>query len=260
VDLHHVREGSGPPLLLLHGLGMSHTAWKPVWPGLARAHECFAVDLPGFGRSAPLDHPPTMRALAAACRAFMAAQGHERFHVAGNSLGGGIALHLALEGAALSACGLSPIGFIAGWDRAWLHVALTATGLAAPALERISPVAARPPAARRALLALYAAHGERLPVEEVAAGFADLNGSTAYRSTRRRAINWRCPDVPGPLPCPVTVAWGDRDRLLLHGPQATRARGRLPQARHVTLPDIGHLPAWDDPGRVAETILESAGR
>jgi pimeloyl-ACP methyl ester carboxylesterase len=55
------------------------------------------------------------------------------------------------------------------------------------------------------------------------------------------------------------VAWGDRDRLLLHRPQAARARARLPRARHVTLPGAGHLPTLDDPALTARVLLEAAG-
>ncbi len=56
----------------------------------------------------------------------------------------------------------------------------------------------------------------------------------------------------------MTVAWGEHDRLLLTGPQAARARERLPAARHVALPDCGHLPTWDDPALVARVIRDSA--
>jgi pimeloyl-ACP methyl ester carboxylesterase len=259
MELHHVRAGDGPPLLLLHGIGMSHAAWVDVVPRLADAFTCFAVDLPGFGASPRLARAQTLGALAEACAAFMAAQGFARFHVAGNSLGGGVALRLALEGRVDSACGLSPVGFVGGWDRAWLHVALAATKVAGPLNERLAPVVARPAVARRALLALYAAHGERLSVEATVAGFADLNRATAFGDTRRHALNWQCPAVGGALPCPVTVAWGDRDRLLVFGRQAPRARERLPGAQHVTLSDVGHLPTWDDPDRVARVVRAAAG-
>lgn len=257
VRLHHVRDGAGAPLLLLHGIGMSGRVWEQVTPALAADFACYAVDLPGFGRSAPLAGPPTMRALARACAAFMAAQGHERFHVAGNSLGGGIALHLALDGTARSACALSPVGFLGGWDRPYLHASLAAIRAAAPVLAAAAPVIARPPALRRALLAQYAAHGERLTVDDVVAGFGDLVAATGFGATRRHAINWRCPSIAR-LPCPVTVAWGEQDRLLPYRPQARRAQARLPGARHVALPGIGHLPTWDDPARVAELVRDAA--
>ena len=49
--LHHEREGSGPPLVLLAGIGMSGAAFAPVVPRLAVEREVWSVDLPGFGRS-----------------------------------------------------------------------------------------------------------------------------------------------------------------------------------------------------------------
>src|SRR4051812_26007877 len=121
MELHHVRHGSGPPLLLVHGIGHSLACWEPVLPDLARRFECHAFDLPGFGAPPALTAPPTLGALARACARTMAALGHDRFHVAGNSLGGAVALHLALDGTALSACALSPVGFAQGWERAVLH-------------------------------------------------------------------------------------------------------------------------------------------
>jgi pimeloyl-ACP methyl ester carboxylesterase len=58
--------------------------------------------------------------------------------------------------------------------------------------------------------------------------------------------------------CPVTVAWGERDRLLLFGRQSARARRLLPGARHVTLWGCGHVPTWDDPEQVARVLLEAS--
>jgi pimeloyl-ACP methyl ester carboxylesterase len=57
----------------------------------------------------------------------------------------------------------------------------------------------------------------------------------------------------------VTVAWGSRDRLLLYGRQAPRARRALPGARHVTLAGLGHVPSFDDPELVAEVIATGTG-
>jgi pimeloyl-ACP methyl ester carboxylesterase len=207
-SLDHVRSGSGPPLLLAHGIGMSKRAFAAVVEPLAADFEVVAVDLPGFGASPPLPGAPTLRALADACAEHMAALGHDRFHVAGNSLGGGIALHLALDGRARSACALSPVGFVAGWERAHLQLSLTgARGLApvAPALLR---TIGRAGPVRRALVRQYAEHGERLGVPFLTASFGDVAGATCFAATQRHAVNWRCPSVAR-LPCPVTIAWGD---------------------------------------------------
>jgi pimeloyl-ACP methyl ester carboxylesterase len=256
--LSHVREGSGPPLLLTHGIGLSYQSMDGVTERLARDFEVYAVDLPGFGDSPRLDGPPTMRALTQACAEFMAAQGHERFHVAGNSLGGGVALHLALEDRVLSACGLSPIGFADGWDRAYLHLTLRYTGAAgAIAAGLMRSAAGDIGVIRRALVRQYVEHGHRQPADVYVDTFARLNAAGGYFPTARHAINWRCPQE-ATLPCPVTIAWGEHDRLLLTAPQSARARAWLPSARHVTLAGCGHLPAWDDPALVAETIARAA--
>lgn len=254
--LSHSRTGSGPPLLLAHGIGMSRHAFDRILEPLARDFEVVAVDLPGFGGS-PLEGTPTMRALADACATTMAGLGHERFHVAGNSLGGGVALHLALDGRALSACGLSPVGFAEGWDRAWAHANLRQTHAAGGAAAALMRGPGRIGTVRRALVRTYLEHGERVEPEEFVASFEGLDARGGYRPTLRHAINWRCPAVDG-LPCPVTVAWAEHDRLLLTGPQSARARRRLPAARHVTLTGCGHLPAWDDPALVADTIRDAA--
>ncbi|MEA2177014.1 MAG: hypothetical protein QOG77_311 [Solirubrobacteraceae bacterium] len=257
--LHHVRVGDPgrPPLLLGHGIGMSHRAFDEVVPALAESFDVVAVDLPGFGESPPLAAPATMRALADACAATMASLGFDRFHVAGNSLGGGAALHLAFDGRALSACGLSPIGFVEGWERAYLQVSLGLTRLQGPAAPFLAATIGRAAPVRRALARQYAEHADRLPSERLAAAFKDLNVTRGYYAAMRHAINWRAPAV-SELPCPVTIAWGEHDRLLLTGPQAARARERLPTARHVELPDCGHLPAFDDPALVARVISKAA--
>jgi pimeloyl-ACP methyl ester carboxylesterase len=255
MELSHVRTGAGPPLLLVHGIGHSQACWDGVTP-LLGDFEAYAVDLPGFGASAPLPGTPTLPALAEACRAFMAARGHQRFHVAGNSLGGGIALHLTLTGTGLSACALSPVGFVEGFaERANLHATLASSRVAAAGIARV--IAAAPAPVRRLSGWSYAVHADRQAPGTLAATFGGLAAAPGFWATRRHALAWRCPPV-GTLPAPVTIAWGDKDRLLLHGPQARRARERLPGATHVTLDGCGHLPTWDDPARVAAVIRATA--
>src|SRR5256885_1279110 len=94
------RQGVGEPLLLIHGIGSSHRCWAPVIAELAAQHDVVAVDLPGFGASAPL--PPevsrTVPSLVDAVERQLDALGLESVHVAGNSMGGWIALELARRG------------------------------------------------------------------------------------------------------------------------------------------------------------------
>lgn len=255
--LHFARKGAGPPLLLAHGIGLTHRAFAGVTERLAADFEVFAVDLPGFGASPVVNGPPTLRALADACAHLMAAEGHDRFHVAGNSLGGGVSLHLALDGRASSACALSPVGFAEGWERAYLEFSLWIARAGGGATAALMRGPGRAGAVRRGLVRQYVEHGDRVPADTMVEAFGGVKAAPGYWSTTRHAINWRCPSA-AQLPCPVTVAWGEHDRLLLTGPQSARARERLPSARHVTLDDCGHLPAWDDPALVAEVVRRSA--
>ena len=111
------RAGSGPRVLLVHGLGGERHVWERVWPALTARCDVMTVDLPGFGASDPLpaggDASP--QGLARALAAFLAEQGFERPHVVGNSLGGWVALELALLGAARSVTAIAPAGL---WPRA----------------------------------------------------------------------------------------------------------------------------------------------
>lgn len=98
ISYHYRCEGVGPPLLLLHGFTGSHASWSHLHAGFARHFQTIAVDLPGHGKTdAPQD--------AARCRhesvgadlvALMAHCGHDRFNLLGYSMGGRLALALAL--------------------------------------------------------------------------------------------------------------------------------------------------------------------
>jgi pimeloyl-ACP methyl ester carboxylesterase len=114
--LNHVRRGSGEPLLLIHPLGGELVVWEPVLDRLARERDVIALDLPGFGESPALADgaEPTPRALAGAVASLLDELGLGRAHVAGNSLGGWVALELAKAGRARSVAGLCTAGL---WKR-----------------------------------------------------------------------------------------------------------------------------------------------
>ena len=62
-----------------------------------------------------------------------------------------------------------------------------------------------------------------------------------------------------PLPCPITLAWSEKDAMLPVASYGPNARNRLPQAMFEILPDVGHDPMMDDPALVARTILMCTG-
>jgi pimeloyl-ACP methyl ester carboxylesterase len=103
--------GAGPPLVLLHGTGSRRGVWDPVIAAVSRQRRTLALDLPGFGASPPGDFEPSVDAYVARLARWFAEQGLERPHVAGNSMGGGIALELARARLVASATAISPVGF-----------------------------------------------------------------------------------------------------------------------------------------------------
>ena len=93
----YAQAGSGPVLLLIHGMGGTFENWQAVIEPLARAHTVVAPDLPGHGASAPGGGDYSLGALAAGLRDLLAALGHERATLVGHSLGGGIAMQFAYQ-------------------------------------------------------------------------------------------------------------------------------------------------------------------
>jgi pimeloyl-ACP methyl ester carboxylesterase len=246
------RHGAGPPLVLLHGIGSARQAWDPVIPGLADSFDVVAVDLPGFGESAPLPSDPFPAALAASVASLLEELGIHSPHVVGNSLGGWVALELAAVRPVASLVLLSPAGLwrdhtplynrISLRGSRWMttHVPGVLSGLMRFRLARIvvlgqthgRPARISPDYARMALRAMASGPG-----------FARTMRATETRSYV----------APRPIDAPITVAFGSRDRLLL--PWQSRRVSQLPPgARVVPLPGCGHVPMADDPSQVVELI------
>ena len=112
MQLAYDRIGAGPPLVLIHGIGSRRGVWKPVVPLLAGERGSARGRPAGLRRlAAARDGAADGRRARAGGAGWWGELGLERPHVAGNSLGGGIALELARMGVVSSATALSPIGF-----------------------------------------------------------------------------------------------------------------------------------------------------
>lgn len=251
--LAHDRTGSGPPLVLIHGIGSRRGVWKPVVPLLAAERDVLAVDLPGFGDSQVLAEKPTVEALARAVADWWSELGLERPHVAGNSLGGGIALELARMGVVASATALSPVGFWSPGEARYGRTMLRVTHFSAtrfgPQMQRI----VRSAAGRQATIGLMYGRPAQRDGDEAAEDLVQLARAPGWEATLPISREYAFHDG-GELRVPVTIGWGTRDRLLIPR-QAERARARLPRARHVPLPGCGHIPMSDDPEGVAALLL-----
>ncbi|GAB3478139.1 alpha/beta fold hydrolase [Nocardiopsis coralliicola] len=248
------RSGSGAPLVLLHGLGHRRQAWDPVLESLTGSYEVIAPDLPGFGESAPLadGRGYSIDALVDALADWFEGLGIERPHLAGNSLGGAVALELAARGSASSVTALSPIGFTRGAEMlgskllvGGMHVATRVPRRVWDTLLDSTPV--------RALTTL-ALHGR---FRDPSGGMAQLDPSvvtagSAYTALAPEVVKYSF-GAGSSVACPATVAWGEDDRVLpVRAVQ--RVIGAIPHARQIRLLRCGHVPMENNPAAVAEVI------
>ncbi|HJZ08310.1 MAG TPA: alpha/beta fold hydrolase [Trebonia sp.] len=260
MELAYEQHGTGPALVLLHGVGHRRQAWQPVLDLLTPHRTVIMVDLPGHGDSPPLrtEGRAAIRAIADEIVAFFDALGLDRPHVAGNSLGGALALAAGARGRAATVTTLSPAGFWAnpwqyGYARAAFRFAQRAGAVGRPQILAL----ARIPLTCGLTQAAFVARPSNITPEHATAdALAFLRARDAvYAILADREIF--TDTVPASVP--VTIGWGTRDRMLPPS-QARVAMRRLPHARFVPLPGCGHVPMTDDPVLVASVLLDGSGR
>ena len=254
------RSGQGEPLVLLHGLGSSRAAWEAITPALAERFDVVAVDLPGFGASAPLPAgiEPSPAALATAVAGLLNDLGIDRPHLAGNSLGGWVAIELAKTRPARSVTLLSPAGLwrdgIPWYCMVSLRLSRWLARYAGTVLSKV--VATRP--GRAVVLGQVLAHPARLTAAQARSIVRAAGTCPGFEATLRATARRRIHGAQQ-VTAPVTVAFGSRDVVLLK--HQSRHLGELPPAtRSSTLPGCGHLPMIDDPARVTDLIVTSASK
>lgn len=255
-----VRTGSGEPLLLLHPFTTSHDVWAEVVPVLAREHEVVAATLPGHRGGPPLRRGEvSLGAYADGVEALLDELGWETCHLAGNSIGGWLAFELALRGRARSVTAIAPAGGWTRWSREEVVVGAKFLSLYAAALlghalgERATQLPLRP------LVLKVVSHRPGKVSRERADNFvraasrcpsflpfivSELRGSDAS-------------DVAGlDAAVPVRLVLCEKDLLLPPDRYGTPYVEAMPGADLVVLPGIGHVPMFEAPDLVAETILE----
>jgi pimeloyl-ACP methyl ester carboxylesterase len=245
------RGGSGPPLVLLHGVASSWRDWTPVVDELERSWEVFALGFPGHYGMPPFAPgiTPGVDALARAVCAAMDELAIDCARVAGSSLGGWIAFETALMGRASSVVAFSPAGLCEVGEARALRRRILRQHRIARLAAPLAPLVARSPAL--AGLVMGGRRGSVRP-REVAHKLLAFAACPILEPLLADLEHLRAEALAG-IDCPVLVAWGEDDRLL---PVrfADRFAAALPGARVVRLPGAGHLPMWDDPGGVAELI------
>lgn len=248
-----LREGSGEPLVLLHGILNSERVWAPVVPLLAPDFDTIAVTALGHcGGTAAEEHPVTLDHLVDRTEAQLDELGLDTVHVAGNSLGGWMALELARRGRARSVCALSPAGF---WEEGWPAVersfrVLLAARRDARRGRRIAPLLSHSAGFRRWAMREACLHGDRVSRERFLAFNGDIRGCDVAEELIQPGKQFEELDPD----CPVTIAWAAEDRLFPLSVYEERGRSLVSGAKFLVLEDVGHVPMCDDPQLVADTI------
>ncbi|MDP2773932.1 MAG: alpha/beta fold hydrolase [Nocardioides sp.] len=257
------REGSGPTVVLIHGMAGSLTTWDPVFADLARTCDVIAVDLPGHGESSRARDDYSLGSLAASVRDVLDALDVKTATIVGHSLGGGIAMQfmyqfperverlilvssgglgrevtLMLRALTVPGAGLA----LAGGARLQNQRHVVAAGrMVRPLARRVwndLPYMLRQmttldhPESRRAFLATINA-------------VIDVGGQGINASDRLHLADG----------LPTLIVWGDKDRMIPSG-HGHAAADLIPDSRLEIVPGAGHYPHEDDPDLFADVVAD----
>jgi pimeloyl-ACP methyl ester carboxylesterase len=257
------RAGEGEPLVLIHGFTATWRCWLPVLGLLVPRFEVIAPTLHGHdGGPVP---PQVAHSLAHATdhlESLLDGLGVGTAHLAGNSMGGALALELAKRGRARSVVAISPGGGWAEDDAREVERIIRLfkrTQRSARMTERHHERLLGRPGFRRIGMRDIMARGNLVPAEEAVL----LTRSSTRCSvvddvfvTMRNGAG-RVVDLDQ-VKAPTLVAWGEKDRLLPIDRHAERFRTEIPGGQFRVLRGLGHTPMWDDPAQIAELIADFA--
>jgi pimeloyl-ACP methyl ester carboxylesterase len=261
------RAGEGEPLVLIHGFTATWRCWLPVLAELVPRFEVIAPTLHGHdGGSAlpPRRAPYSIAEAADYLERHLDEIGVGTAHLAGNSLGGALALELAKRGRARSVVGISPAGGLRPGDDAAaqqiIKVFARMQKTTTASLKLLPRVMARP-ALRRLALRDVMTRGHQVPAAEALA----LARSSVrcdivedvYTVLRNGDASLHDLDR---IDVPVLITWGDKDRILPLPVHSPRLREEITGLEFRTMPGIGHTPMWDDPGLIAAAIGDFTAR
>ena len=259
--MHAVRQGSGKPLLLVHGLGASWQSWEPVLPALAAQREVIAIDLPGFGQTPPLQGEVSIATLADALTAFIDEEGLSGIDMVGSSMGARLVLELARRRVGGTTIALDPGGFWTPGQLRFFDLSIRASVGLVRRLQPVMPLLTGNPIGRTILLPQFSARPWALPAELVLRemrGYAHSPSlDAALNSLVHGPVQQGAPR--GSLPGPVVIGWGRQDRVCLPS-QAQRAIELFPDATLHWFDYCGHFPMWDQPAATIDVILRHTER
>lgn len=266
VDVESIVAGRGTPVLLIHGLAANKLSFVPTIDALSDGFEVHALDLPGFGMSdKPLPTPKRYSAawFASVVRGYLRAHGMRSAYVVGNSMGGRVALELALRYPRRTA-GVVGLGSAVAFDE-WRWAAPFLRVMRGGGWVGAAPFPLRRAWVESGIADLFHDPG-RIPADNIRAGADDLLRAiqdprnrmaivasarhlAAERGTGRRSFWGRLEE----LRTPSYWIWGDHDRLSSCR-YAERVRQHATGARVEVWEDVGHVPQFEVPERTNASI------
>jgi pimeloyl-ACP methyl ester carboxylesterase len=257
----YLSEGSGPVIVLVHGITSSSATWERVMPALAERYTVIAPDLLGHGESAKPRGDYSLGAYASGIRDLLVALGHERATFVGHSLGGGVAMQFSYQFPEF--CERLVLVDSGGLGR---DVSLFLRAATLPGSELVLPLLTQPQLldAGRALGRWLnrVGLGVRTDIEEIARGhasLADREAREAFIHTLRSIIEPGGQRVSATdrlylaENMPFLIIWGARDKVIPveHG---RVAHEQVPDSRLEVFPESGHFPQLDEPRRFVDTV------
>jgi pimeloyl-ACP methyl ester carboxylesterase len=262
-DVSYRGGGSGPVVVLVHGMAGSSVTWEPILPVLMREYTVVAPDLPGHGDSDKPRGDYSLGAHAGSIKDLMLALGHERATIVGQSFGGGVAMQLAYQHP--ERCERLVLVSSGGLGQ---DVALLLRALTLPGAEHLMPIAcnSRVRDAGVAVTGFFDRFGLR-PVPAVAemwrsfASLSDASTREAFQHTLRSVVDMHGQRVNASdrmylaADVPTLIVWGDRDPIIpmTHG---LEAHAMMPGSRLEVFEGAGHYPHCEQPERFAEVVMD----
>jgi pimeloyl-ACP methyl ester carboxylesterase len=254
VRLHYVEAGEGPPLLLLHGLNGSTFSFRLLMPYLARHFRTIAVDLKGFGYSdRPSSGDYSLGAQARLVAGFLDALGIDRAFVLGHSLGGAVAMRLALA----SPERVERLILVSAADDSELRRGLRSARLVRPLLPVVAAFTVQNQRFRRMSLR-SACYDPAFITPEIMEGYMAPTRIRGHLHALGSLMVDRRRDAPldaASITQPTLIMWGSADRWIAssHG---ERLRALIPSSSFVLIEKAGHLVLEEQPQECSRVIID----
>jgi pimeloyl-ACP methyl ester carboxylesterase len=253
--MHHIQRGTGPKLLLIHGLGGSWQSWSTILDALSAHRTVIAVDLPGHGATPAEGNSGTFVGLVGSVERYLEANDLTGVDIVGSSMGARIVLELARRGCVGNVVALDPGGFWRGWERTFFRMTVGLSGRLLRAARPLLPTLSRYAVTRTALLAQFSVRPWALDPHVVTTELTGYSTTPTFDALVHDLATG--PEQTGPAAQSVgrvVIGWGRQDRLCLPR-QAARAKAAFPSADLHWFESSGHFPAWDMPDETVAVIL-----